>query len=314
MFIEIMELIFILILAIFIDICFGEISNKFHPIAWLGKLIFLEIKLSEYKSSTFQFWYGVIIVVFTTTFISLLAYFTFNFLSAINQLVYIIFSGLIFKFTFSLRGLLKAANSIKISLVENKLNESRSNLIALVSRNVDQLDKEQVISATVESLAENICDSFIAPLFYFLLLGIPGAIAYRIVNTFDAMIGYHGKWEYTGKFAAKFDDIINYIPARISAVLIVISSAICQKNVAQSWYIMIRDNQKTESPNAGWTMSAAAGALDIQLIKIGYYQLGNPTHKLTTNNIEEISLLIIVVAVLGTLSTIFIRGIIFVTA
>jgi len=122
--------------------------------------------------------------------------------------------------------------------------------------------------------AESVTDSIVAPLFYWLLLGVPGTIAYRVVNTFDSMIGYHGEYEYIGKFAARLDDVPNYIPARISGLLLVASAYLSRMNGSRSWLTMLRDHSKTESPNAGWTMSAMAGALRVQLEKPGYYRLG----------------------------------------
>ena len=103
---------------------------------------------------------------------------------------------------------------------------------------------------------------------------MPGAIAYRVVNTLDAMIGYHGKYEYLGKVAARLDDILNFIPARISGILLVIAARLCRKDSRNAWRIMLRDHGKTESPNAGWPMSAMAGALRTRLEKIGCYSLG----------------------------------------
>jgi len=126
----------------------------------------------------------------------------------------------------------------------------------------------------------------VAPLFYFLLFGVPGAIAYRVVNTFDAMIGYHGKWEHLGKFAARLDDVANFIPARITALIIALAAWICKKNMQQAWHIMLRDHKKTHSPNAGWTMSAIAGALGVQLEKASHYKLGDNHYSLSLNTVD----------------------------
>jgi adenosylcobinamide-phosphate synthase len=171
-------------------------------------------------------------------------------------------------------------------------------LKSLVSRDTDELNRSQLISAAVESAAENICDSFVAPLFYFLLFGVPGAIAYRVINTFDAMVGYHGHWEYLGKFAARLDDVANFIPARITALIIVLASPICRKNMSQAWDIMIRDHKKTESPNAGWTMGAIAGALGVQLEKAGHYKLGDNHSLLSLDTIDASRQVILVAAVI----------------
>jgi adenosylcobinamide-phosphate synthase len=131
-----------------------------------------------------------------------------------------------------------------------------------------------LVSAAVESVAENSSDSFVAPLFYFLLFGIPGAIAYRVVNTLDAMLGYHGEYEYLGKFASRLDDVLNFIPARLTALLLVLAAFLSGGDGRASWRVALREHAKTESPNAGWPMAAVAGALKVRLEKSRHYQLG----------------------------------------
>jgi adenosylcobinamide-phosphate synthase len=136
-------------------------------------------------------------------------------------------------------------------------------------------------------VAESSCDSFIAPIFYFLIFGVPGAIAYRVANTFDSMMGYHGKYEYLGKFTARLDDLLNYIPARITAFFIITAAYLSKYNGRKAMKTAFRDHNKTESPNAGWPMSAAAGALDVQLEKVGHYKLGNPVKPLVPETIDS---------------------------
>jgi adenosylcobinamide-phosphate synthase len=277
----------ILVLAIIIDIIFGELPNMLHPVAWLGKLINLEIRFSPGKGKNAQIAYGITILILTTVIISLLVYFAFSFIRQYDEVVYIILGALLLKLTFSIRGLITSALHTRNLLKDGNLTQSRHSLNVLVSRDTSTLDKDNVIAATVESVSENSCDSFIAPVFYFLIFGLPGAIAYRIVNTYDSMIGYHGKYEYTGKASAITDDILNYIPARISAMLIVLASIFHPKSLKRAWSIMFRDHKRTESPNAGWTMSAMAGALGIKLEKTGHYQLGDSVNALSLNNIDN---------------------------
>ena len=141
---------------------------------------------------------------------------------------------------------------------------------------------------------------------------MPGAIAYRIVNTADTMIGYHGKWEYLGKFAARLDDVINFIPARLTALMIVIATWLCQKDVSGAWRVMLRDHNKTQSPNAGWAMSAAAGSLGVQLEKTGSYKLGDNHYPLSTETIGASLQMMFVVALLWSLTCISVEVIRFV--
>jgi adenosylcobinamide-phosphate synthase len=116
----------------------------------------------------------------------------------------------------------------------------------------------------------------VAPLFYFALLGLPGAVAYRAVNTLDAMIGYRGRYEYLGKASARLDDALNFVPARLTALLLVIAGALSGLGAARGWRVLRRDGGATESPNAGRPMAAMAGLLGVVLEKPGHYRLGAP--------------------------------------
>lgn len=302
-----MHIIFILILALMADIILGETPNAWHPVAWLGKVISLEIRLAPKQGKIKRLVYGIITTLLTLAAITAPVYFLLQYLKELNLLFYIVISAILLKFTFSLHGLRQAATVIKKLLFQDNLTGARFSLRALVSRDTVNLNRSQVVAATVESVAENSCDSFVAPLFYFLFFGVPGAIAYRIINTFDAMVGYHGDYEYLGKFAARLDDVANFIPARITAIIIVLSAWICRKNVSQAWRIMLRDHKKTESPNAGWTMSAIAGALEIQLEKTGYYKLGDNHRSLSVNTIDASIQIITISAFIWSLLSISIQ-------
>jgi len=180
---------------------------------------------------------------------------------------------------------------------------------ALVSRDPGRLDEPMLVAATVESVAENTSDSFVAPLFWFLIFGVPGAVAYRMVNTCDAMIGYRGRYEYLGKFAARLDDVLNLIPARLTGLLMVAAAGVTGKNARGAWIIMLRDHRLTASPNAGWPMSATAGALGIRLEKTGYYQLGDPASSISVSAITDVIRLTLVVAAIWCLVCLGIEGV-----
>ena len=214
-------------------------------------------------------------------------YFTLLYLERVSFAAYVIIGAVLFKTTFSLKELRRAALRVKGFLLRDKLDEARFELRSLVSRETKDLPKPLLISATVESVAEGICDSFVAPLFYFLVFGVPGAIAYRVVNTLDAMIGYHGKYEYLGKFAGKLDDVLNFIPARLSALLLVFAGFLSKRGIRSSWQTALKEHSKTESPNAGWTIAVMAGALSVQLEKAGYYRLEGGSIPLTPESIDS---------------------------
>ncbi len=292
-----MEYIIILGLAIIIDLALGDPPNALHPVAWLGKVISYLARGGTGLPPAAQFIYGIVLVLIALALFVVPVYLILVYLQSISFLAYVVVGGLLFKLTFSVKGLRRAALKIRAPLLRNKLAEARFELRALVSRDTTNLNESQVISATVESLAENSCDSFVAPLFYFLLFGIPGAIAYRVINTFDAMIGYHGQWEFLGKFAARVDDVANYVPARISALMIVMAAGISNNSMPGAWRIMVRDHNKTPSPNAGWTIGAVAGALGVQLEKRGHYELGDNHFPLSVNTIDASWRIVITAAV-----------------
>ncbi|MFA5316944.1 MAG: cobalamin biosynthesis protein [Dehalococcoidales bacterium] len=293
-----METIYILATALLLDISFGEPPNAGHPVAWLGKLISLEMKLPPARSHTWQIVYGTTIVLGTTAVASALAFFLAAYLRTLAPWLYIFVCGLLLKLTFSMRGLIHSARKVRRFLMANQLPEARRSLGTLVSRDTTSLDDNQIVAATVSSVAENSNDSFIAPLFYFILFGLPGAVAYRVINTFDAMIGYRGRWEYLGKFAARLDDAANLIPARLSALIMVLAAALCRMSPGRAWQTLLRDHGKTESPNAGWPMSALAGALEVSLEKTGHYRLGDDLRALNHGTIDRALKLVCTTAVL----------------
>ena len=153
---------------------------------------------------------------------------------------------------------------------------ARYSLRGLVSRDAEDLTEPLVAAAAIESVAENTTDSFIAPWLAFALLGLPGAFAYRAVNTLDSMIGYRGEYEYLGKVSARLDDLLNLIPARLSAGLLLLAGVVASEcSVRQGWRTALREHRVTASPNAGWTIAAVAGLLGVALEKPGHYILGS---------------------------------------
>jgi adenosylcobinamide-phosphate synthase len=179
------------------------------------------------------------------------------------------------KASFALTALGKAGFQVARALEAGNVGAGRAALRSLCSRDPSDLDREELVAATVESLAENASDSFVAPLLYYAIFGVPGAIAYRAINTLDAMIGYRGRYEWLGKFAARLDDVANWIPARLTAALLLTGGAIVRADVRGGWRVMRRDGGKTPSPNAGWPMAAMAGMLGVVLEKQGVYRLGD---------------------------------------
>lgn len=307
-----MDILIILSLALAIDLALGEPPRVIHPVVWMGKMASLLGKGAAGHSSRVQFLYGLGMVLITLGVFVVSAYFLLFYLKGLSFVAYVVVGAVLLKTTFSLRGLWRAARNVRRLLLENKLTEARFELRSLVSRDTTNLDEGHLVSATVESVAENSSDSFVAPLFYFLLFGVPGAVAYRVVNTFDTMIGYHGQWEYLGKFAARLDDVVNYLPARFTALMIVITAWMYRKDVSGACRVMLRDHNKTQSPNAGWIMSAAAGSLGVQLEKVGHYKLGDNRYRLSPETIGASLQVMGAVALVWSLVCISVGGVCFV--
>ena len=185
--------------------------------------------------------------------------------------------ALALKSMLSLRGLAACALAVGADLRRADLTEARAALGRdLVSRPTALLDAGQVASATVESVAENLTDAFLAPVLFFLVFGLPGAVAYRVVNTADAMIGYReGILLHFGRVAARLDDVLNLVPARVAALALIVAAPLAGGDGRRALETMRRDHGRTASPNAGWTMAAMAGALGVALEKPGAYRLGD---------------------------------------
>ena len=299
--------VFILLIALVMDYTLGEPPRFLHPVVWMGKVISLWEKAAPRSGSLAQLIYGAVAVLVTMALFAMPAYYLLAFLKGISPIVYVIAGALLLKTTFSVKELRTQAVETRELLLKDHLDRARWHLRSLVSRRTDKLSKPLLVAATIESVAENISDSFVAPLLYFVLFGIPGAVAYRVVNTFDAMIGYRGEYEYLGKPAARLDDVLNFIPARLAGLIMVIAALFSRNNASSAWRVMLRDHAKTESPNAGWTMSAAAGALGVELEKAGYYKLGDAWVAPSPQIIDELLQMIQVVVVLWTLVCLFLE-------
>ena len=305
-----MDFLLILAGALAIDLILGEPPRFMHPVVWMGKVTALLERRGVGQSRLAQFTYGTGITLFAIGLFTVPAYFSLFYLKSLSFAAYVIIGAALLKSTFSLRQFRQAALKVKKLLVKEELDEARFELRSLVSRHTQGLSRPLLVSATVESVAESTCDSLVAPLFYFLLFGVPGAIAYRVVNTLDAMIGYHGKYEYLGKFVSKLDDVLNFIPARLTALLLVLAAFLSGRNGRASWQVALSEHAKTESPNAGWTLAALAGALNVRLEKVGHYRLGKANSLLVPETIDA-SLALMQIATLLWVLICFLVGVIY---
>lgn len=266
----------VLISALALDMLFGDPPNRFHPVAWMGSLIALAQRQTPRRGPLAELAYGASLVVAGSTLVAGIGGLLSRMISRLPTPLDWLAEAALVKTTFSVRGLGHAANEVQTTLESDDLPEARR-MVAwyLVSRDTTALNASQVAAATVESVAENTSDGFIAPLFYYALGGLPMALVYRFINTADAMLGYRDpEREWLGKVPARLDDLANFLPARLTGVLFIVAAQLVGKNGLRTWRTMCRDARKTDSPNAGYPMSAMAGALGIELEKVEHYCLG----------------------------------------
>ncbi len=293
---------YLLALAVVIDLAMGEPPARFHPTVWIGRTVAVADRLSP-REGRRGLLAGALVVLVITALWSAAAYFAAQGLREAHNLAYILAGAALLKTTFAVRMLHQVAARVRRLLAQGDMDQVRANMTSLVSRDTADLTPEQATSATVESVSENMADSFLGPWLAFAFFGLPGAVAYRAINTLDSMIGYHGPYEYLGKTAARLDDLINLVPARLCGVLLVAGSFLLPgQRGAGAWRIMWRDRGLTQSPNAGWAMSGMAGALGVQLEKVspqGGYRLGDSTRPLEPRDITRSIQSMYLVAALG---------------
>ncbi|ENN96400.1 cobalamin biosynthesis protein [Methanocaldococcus villosus KIN24-T80] len=269
----------ILYITIIVDVIFGEPNEKVHPTVLIGRLISLLERLlpSTYSNNKIRdFLFGSVVTVTTILIVGYISYIVEKLILALPKHLSYLLYAILLSTTIGYRSLKEFCIKPIEALIEGDLEKARELVKHVVSRNTEDLDKEHILSASIESLSENLTDSVISPLFYAIFFGLVGAFIYRTVNTLDAMIGYkNSKYYYYGKLAARLDDILNFIPSKISGLLLIITAPFYGGDWKRALYGFLFESLKTPSPNSGFTMATLANALNMSLEKIGYYKLGN---------------------------------------
>ena len=287
----ILEGIIIVGFALLLDFLIGDPKTKYHPTAWIGKLIAVLVPFSRNNSPKKELFGGILIVFAVVVIVSTLLValdFGINLLTIdiVSLVVSIVFGSILLKTTIAIRGMQKHALSVVDALEKDDLDSARNHLSMIVKRNTKNLDKNHISSAVLESVSENTVDGVTGPLFYYAIFGLPGAFVYRAINTIDSMIGYKTSlFRNIGWFGANCDTILNYIPSRLTGLVMILSALILGYNWKESFYIMKRDGRKLESPNAGFPIAALAGALGTKLEKINYYAVGDGNIEFTKSHI-----------------------------
>jgi len=273
----------VFLLAVAYDILLGEMPAKVHPVVWIGKLIsLLRARARPTRASGIAL---AIVVIVVTVLAGHLAVVAAGFVPLLPLLV----SAYLLKSTFAIRCLLQVSRDIGL-MIDRDMNEAKSMLPALVGRDTAQLSRSQASSAVIESLSENYVDAVLSPIFYYLLfapfgLGLEAALAFKAISTMDSMVGYKTKGlKELGFAGAKLDDLANYIPARLSIILIALARP---ASASAALRAALRDHGRTPSPNSGWPMAALAGALHIRLEKPGYYVLEEDGNEPDTSDVPR---------------------------
>ncbi len=308
----------VLLLAIILDLVLPEPPNAVHPVAWMGKAIAALERLADGRGKTAALIIGAGIAVGLPIVVGSVAWLATAGLRELGSLPYLIGGAILLKTTFSVRGLAAAASETQRAIEADAVSAARQSLRSLVSRDAGTLSKPLVAAAAIESVAENTADSYIAPWLAFALFGLPGAFAYRAINTLDSMIGYRGRYEYLGKASARLDDFANLAPARIAAALLILAGAVfpltklrgaaetraSSGGVRTGWRIAIRQHRLTASPNAGWTIAAMSGLLGVALEKPCHYRIGAEFGAPTPSHIGAAVRLAYITAALGMITAV----------
>jgi adenosylcobinamide-phosphate synthase len=265
-----------LLLALLLDLVLGDPPNRFHPVAWMGAVIGLARRAAPHWHRWLTLLYGAGVAVGGMLVVGILGVIVEALLQRLPLPWYWLAEACVLKTTFACRGLIQAAQQVQAALAAGELERARELVLwHLVSRDTSALTPSQVAAATVESVAENTSDGIIAPLMFYALGGLPAALAYRFINTADAMLGYRDpEREWLGKVPARLDDLVNLLPARLTAGLFLLVTWLLGGPIHRACRVWWRDAGQTASPNAGRPMSVMAGALGVELEKIGNYCLG----------------------------------------
>ena len=305
-----------IILGFLLDLIVGDPQNPIHPIRIIGSLCktvekFFRSILKRYlKVAGLLTWILVVFIVFIFNYLLLKVTYR------INPSVTMILGSVMIYFCISTKALKSEGLKVVKYVIKDDIEGARKQLSYIVGRDTKNLDKESILKAVVETVAENMSDGVIAPLFYAGIGGAPLAFLYKAVNTMDSMFGYkNDKYIEFGYFPAKLDDVFNYIPARLSGYFIVVVSFILGLDYKNSFKIYKRDKNNHSSPNSAHPEAAVAGALNVQLGGPNYYfgklvekqTIGDDREKIDINKVNNTNNILYCSAVLGCIMALIIN-------
>jgi adenosylcobinamide-phosphate synthase len=281
-------------IAYFIDILIGDPPDWPHPVRWMGLMISrLEKRLNQ---GSHKKWKGIMMLLFLLLSILLIVTILVIVGYQIHPYVGIGVEAIVIATTIAQKSLKEASLEVYRPLVNGELSEARTKLSYIVGRDTDQLNESEIARGAIETVAENTSDGVTAPLFWALIGGAPLAIVYRAVNTCDSMVGHRNeRYEEFGWASAKMDDVMNWVPSRLTGMIMLIGKRPERMSYRKAWRILFRDAKKHPSPNSGWGEAAVAAILGIQLGGINYYKgmisnrakMGEPIEPIQSDHIRK---------------------------
>jgi adenosylcobinamide-phosphate synthase len=270
-----------LLAAFLADLAFGDPPGMPHPVRVFGFFIAQGERLIRKiaRSNRALFWGGAALVIVLTSTVFAGTWFLLRFLRQVPPTAAVLVALYLAYSTLSVRGLADAGTTVVRHLRQKDLAGARASLAMIVGRDTETLDEPEILRAVTETVAENCCDGVVAPLFYLALGGVPAALTYKAVNTLDSMIGYKDdRYFFFGKVAARLDDVANFVPARLTALLVAAAAYVLRLRAADALRVTWRDARLQPSPNSGYPEAAFAGALGIRLGGLNFYG-GKPSEK-----------------------------------
>jgi len=301
---EIALSVLVLLAALAVDRLFGDPHAAYHPVALLGRFIGWWGRPDLFPS-VIQRCAGVVFWMVTAGLFALPFYLV---ATAAPWFLYLLLAPFLLKSCFAARSLEEHTLAV-VAALKDGVESGREQVKLLVSRSTAQLDRRHILSAGYESMTENLTDSIVSPLLFFAVFGLAGAAVYRAANTMDAMLGYRDERERIGWCAARMDDLFNYIPARVTTLLLLLYFAFCGR-FSPAIRVMRRDGGKRPGFNGGIVMAAMAGGIGIQFEKPGVYTIGDGERTLDEAGPEiiraarAVTLMVVILAV----CTLFLLG------
>jgi len=295
---------FVLLAALVVDRLIGDPRSAYHPVALLGRFIGWWGRPEQFPPAV-QRCAGIGLWIITAALFAL----PFYLIAIAPWFLYLLLAPFLLKICFAWRSLEEHTLAV-VAALKDGVENGRDQVKLLVSRDTAQLDRNHILSAGYESMTENLTDSIVSPLLFYSVFGLAGAAVYRAANTMDAMLGYRDERERLGWCAARMDDLFNFIPARITVLLLLVYFTSCSRFIP-AIRMMRRDGKNRPGFNGGIVMAAMAGGIGIQFEKPGIYTIGDPERTLDEAGPEIIRaarVVTLMVAILA-ICTLFLLGV-----